>query len=208
MINTLFLILFLLHSPLISSISPPQFPETFLTEYKYVFQNETTTNQYYGIIAEDDMNKLTLIIEKYPSGFKGALFNQAMYYITGDEDGNITECVCFKNSFVPYFSAFRKFKLYSQTEDEIIWQVIGLKSSPDLRIFFRVKKVTPNIPEENIIFINVQGYSASGNMTYLAFQASNPGDRLFIIPEFCITVPCKSPYLKKDKFPFPSDWNN
>ena len=144
----------------------------------------------------------------YPSGFEQTLFNQALYYITGDEDGNITECVCYKS--LPYFSAFKKFELYSQSEDEIIWQVTDLPLPPGVTIFFRVKKVTPNIPEENMILDSVPGYStATGNTTYFGFRASHSDDRLFIIPELCTKVPCKSNlYPKKDKFPFLNDWND
>ena len=205
-----FLISLLLSSPLIASISQPKFPDTFFTVYKYVFQNSTTTDRYSGLIAEDDANKLLIITAMYPSGFEQTLFNQALYYITGDEDGNITECVCFKSPYVPYFSAFKKFELYSQSEDEIIWQVTDLPLPPGVTIFFRIKKVTPNIPEENMILDSVPGYStATGNTTYFAFQASHSDDRLFIIPELCTKVPCKSNlYPKKDKFPFLNDWND
>ena len=208
--NKVFLLIsFLFSSPLISSISPPIFPDTFFTEYTYIFKNSTTTNGHYGLIGEDDMNKLTLLTAMYPSGFRTTLFNQALYYITGDNDGKITECVCFKSPYVPYFSFF-KFDLYSQSEDEIIWQVARIALPDAIKILYRVKKATPNIPEENMILLNIPEFSpAAGNTTYHGFISSNPGDELFIIPDFCTKVSCKStPFLKKDQHPFPNDWNN
>ena len=209
--NKVFLLIsFLLSSPLISSISPPIFPDTFFTEYTYIFKNSTTTNGNYGLIAEDDMNKLMVLTTVYPSGFRTTLFNQALYYITGDNDRKITECVCFKSTYVPYFGDFKKFDLYSQSEDEIIWQVTGIPLPDHMKILFRVKKATPNLPEENMILISIPGHSpAAGNTTYHGFISSNPGDELFIIPDFCTKVSCKStPFLKKDQHPFPNDWNN
>ena len=205
-----FLISLLLSSPLLSSISPPKFPDTFYTGFRYIFENTTTTVRYSGMIAEDNMNELMVILATYPTGFERTLFNQALYYITGDIDGNITECECYKNPYVPYFSAFKKFELFSQSKDEIIWQVTEFSSPLDLKVLFRVEKVTPNIPEENMIIANVPGYPpATGNMTYLAFHSARPSDEEFEIPDFCTKVPCKSTsYPKPDKFRFPNDWFN
>ena len=192
MIKVFFLISFLLSSPLISSISPPKFPDTFYTDYEYIFKNSTTTILYYGLTAEDNMNKLAVILTAYPTGFGLTLFNQALYYIAADEDMNITDCVCFKSPYSPFFGDFKKFDLYSQSEDEIIWQVTGIPLPAGEKILFRVKKVTPNIPEEEMILTNVPNYSPSAaNTTFFEFTTSQPDKKLFDIPEFCTKITCK-----------------
>ena len=205
-----FLVSFLLSSPLISSISQPKFPDTFSTDYTYIFQNSTVTNWNYGFIAEDDANKVMVLLTVYPSGFRATLFNQSLYYITGDEHGIVIDCVCFKSHYFPYFNDFKKFDLFSQSDDEIIWQVTGLPLPDHMKILFRVEKAAPNLPKEEMILTNVPGYSPSaGNTTYRNFVISHPEKWLFTIPDLCTKDPCKSElFPKRDRYPFPNDWNN
>ncbi|KAI6650380.1 hypothetical protein LOD99_5817 [Oopsacas minuta] len=146
---------------------------------------------------------------EYPSGFRQTLYNKALYYVTRDKDGSVTDCVCFKTTYnnmgLPYFSLYKNFTLYTETETDIIWEVTDLPLPVGMSILFRVKKITPNTPAENIIVVKISGYSpSSANTTYTAFDASQPDKALFTVPDYCTKVPCtsnKSPTIRSISLP-------
>ena len=184
-------------SPMITSISPPKFPETFFTGFKYTFQNSNTTLKSSGSIAGDDTNKLFKLTQlEEPSGYIWeTLFNKHLYYLTYDKNGDITGCVCNNSTYedlgLPYFSDFKHFIIFALSETDITWQVTDYLGNE--MVLSRVKRVTPNFPEEIMTINTVPGHSRiANNFTYIGFQDSQPDINLFTVPSDCTKVICRS----------------
>ena len=178
--------------------SPPKFPETFVSNYTYLFENSTDKLRYTGFLAEDNDAKLfTIKTVISDSGSLQTLYNQNLYSITFGLKNAIPECVCFNVSYedigCPYFQLFQHFDLFKENKTDIIWQVTGIPLPVGVGIFFRVKRVTPNIPAE---FMEQVGKPApemsSANTSYVNFESSKPDPSLFSIPQKCKDIPCKS----------------
>ena len=192
------LILLLFNICTINSISPPKFPKDFSTNYDYIFKNSTITKSFNGHIAEDNENKTFTEVIIYPDhSMRQTLYNKALYYVTRNVNGKVTECVCFNTSYesigCPYFNLFQHFEIYEQNETDIYWKVIDIPLPFGMTILFRVKKESPNIPEEEIILVRIPKYSPSdANSTYIGFEPSQPNKESFDIPVECMKVECKS----------------
>ena len=194
-----FLLAFLLFNiHIIYSISPPKFPVDFSSNFDYIFKNSTVTIRLFGHIAEDNASEMFTEVLMFPDhSMRQTLYNKALYYITRNVNGKITECVCFnttyKNIGCPYFSLFQHFEIYEQNDTDIIWKVTDIPLPDGITILFRVKKVSPNIPAENIVLVRIQSYSPSdANTTYIGFEPSQPNKDQFAIPDECAKVECKS----------------
>ena len=193
---------------MINSISPPRFPEDFSTNFDYIFNNSTLTISYFGHIAEDNANKLITEVLMFPDhSMRQTLYNKALYYITRNVNGKITECVCFNTTYksigCPYFSLFKHFEIYEQNATDIIWKVTDIPLPVGMTILFRVKKISPNIPAENSILVRLPNYSPSdANTTYIGFESSQPNKDQFAIPEECTKVECKSSHPLNTVTPF------
>ena len=178
--------------------SPPKFPETFVTNYIYLYENSTDHYWYTGLIAEDNDAKLyTIKTEIAGSGTLQTLSNQNLYFITLDRKNTILDCKCFNLSYedigCPYFHLYQHFDLFKENKTDIIWRVTGIPLPLGVEIFFRVKRVTPNIPAE---YMDRVGKPApemySLNISYVNFDSSKPDPSLFSIPQKCKDIPCKS----------------
>ena len=95
---------------------------------------------------------------------------------------------------LPFFSRYRNFVKYNETDSEIIWKCTD--APPDGILLFIVKKVTPNVPEKMAI---VTTTGTSVNFTFIDFQASQPESELFRIPDDCTNVPCRNPLKTRSR---------
>ena len=180
----------------ISSISPPKFPVTFYTNVKTVEQfANVTQHPIIGSIANDDAKQLYVhngtISPNIPFM---QLFNNNLYEYQGDS----ANCECFNVTYkylpLPFFSRFKNFMKYSETDSEIIWKCTD--TPPDDTLLFFVKKETPNVPE----LVTESIPSVSINITFTGFRASPPSSDFFRIPDDCTKVPCLNPPKKRSMF--------
>ena len=194
-----FLLAFLLFNIHITySISPPKFPVDFSSNFDYISKNSRVTIRLFGHYAEDNASEMFAEVLVYPDhSMKQTLYNKALYLITRNVNGKITECLCsnttYKDLGCPIFGLFQHFEIYEQNDTDIIWKVTDIPLPDGITILFRVKKVSPNIPAESIILFRIQNSSPSdANTTFIGFEPSQPNKDQFAIPNECAKVECKS----------------
>ena len=198
----IFIVIFICIISQISSISPPKFPATFYTSVKIIEQlAEVTQSHITGSIANDDAKQLYVYTEMFPphSPFT-RLFNKH-YYQYYD---NPPECTCsnvtYKNLDLPFFSRYKNFAKFYETDSDIIWKCKDI--SLNKTVFFTVRKETPNIPEGIMTYTIIGNATFSQNITFIGFRASQPDGGFFRVPYNCTKVPCQNT-PKKTSLLFP-----
>ena len=176
----------------ISSISPPKFPVTFHTHVKVVVQNGNVIhNPITESLANDDAKELFVMNEKYlPDTEVKSLFNNNHLYAY---DGINCAClnVSYKGMNLPFFSPYKNFVKYTETDSDVIWKWTGAPHNE--KYLFVVKKATPNVPEKMVIMYPATGNPEfTRNITFIGFQASQPESGFFTIPDDCTKIPCQS----------------
>ena len=168
----------------ISSISPPKFPVTFYTNVTIVV-HDSNIKPIIGTIANDDANKLFSSYEQiFPGIAETELFNKKVYDYANDF------CHCYNNVtyndlHLPYFSPYKNFVKYNETDSEVIWRCTD--TPPQLKFLFTVKKETPNVPESLLMIGSDGGFQ---NFTFIGFHASQPENGFFKIPDNCAKAVC------------------
>ena len=184
---------------LISSISPPKFPVTFYTNIKAVtrFGNDTLDHST-GSLANYDAKQLFVSNQKDSDGIPSKeVFNKHLYQYLGDP----TKCTClnvtYKDMGLPFFSFYKNFAKFDETDSDIIWKCTDI---PVGTLLISVNKKTPNVPDKMMSFLAIGNTTLSRNTTFTGFQASQPDSEFFRIPDDCTKVPCQSPPNKPSTF--------
>ena len=185
---------------LISSISPPKLPVTFYTNVKIVARfGNVTQNPITGLIANDNAKQLYVFNLKDSHGNSAkTLFNKHIYRYFGDP----TNCTCFNDTYkgfgLPFFSRYKNFVKYGETDSDIIWKCTDTPS--DETLLFSVNKKTPNVPEKTMVHVEDGHARISENVTFTGFHAFQPDSEFFRIPDDCTKVPCPNPPREQSMF--------